>query len=148
MMAKFHETLSDESVFLRYFHLESLSARVAHERLIRNCFIDYDREMALVVERVSPSTGEREILAVGRLTKSRAADEAELAALVSDRYQRHGLGTELVRRLIQVARDEKLTKIIARILPENLALRALADRFGFKAHDSKDLETIMAVLSL
>lgn len=148
MMAKFHETLSDESVFLRYFHLESLSARVAHERLIRNCFIDYDREMALVVERVSPITGEREILAVGRLTKSRATGQAELAALVSDRYQRHGLGTELVRRLIQVARDEKLTKIVAHLLPENLALRALADRFGFKIHDSKDLEMIVAVLSL
>ena len=148
MMAKFHETLSDQSVFLRYFHLESLSARVAHERLIRSCFIDYDREMALVAERVSPTTGEREILAVGRLTKSRAADEAELAALVSDPYQRRGLGTELVRRLIQVARDEKLTRITARILPENLALRALADRFGFEAHDSKDLETIVAVLSL
>ncbi len=148
MMAKFHETLSDESVFLRYFHLESLSARVAHERLVRSCFIDYDREMALVAERVSPATGEREILAVGRFTKSRAADEAELAALVSDRYQRHGLGTELVRRLIQIARDEKLTRIIARILPENLALRALADRFGFKVYDSKDLEMIAAILTL
>ena len=136
MMAKFHGTLSDESVFLRYFHLESLSTRVAHERLMRNCFIDYDREMALVVERVSPDTAERQILAVGRLTKSRAADEAEVAALVSDRYQRHGLGTELMRRLIQVARDEKLKKIIARILPENLALRALADTFGFKIRDA------------
>jgi acetyltransferase len=148
MMVKFHGTLSDESVFLRYFHLESLSARVAHERLIRNCFIDYDREMALVIERVSPNTGEREILAVGRLTKSRAAGEAEVAALVSDRFQRHGLGTELARRLIQIARDEKLTKIIAHLLPENLALFALADRFGFKIHDSKDLGMIVAVLSL
>ena len=148
MMAKFHGTLSDESVFLRYFHLESLSTRVAHERLMRNCFIDYDREMALVVERVSPDTAERQILAVGRLTKSRAADEAEVAALVSDRYQRHGLGTELMRRLIQVARDEKLKKIIARILPENLALRALADTFGFKIRDAKELDMVVAVLSL
>ena len=66
---------------------------VAHERLMRNCFIDYDREMALVVERVSPSTGEREILAVGRLTKTRAADEAELAALVGDLFD----GTQWAR---------------------------------------------------
>ena len=148
MMVKFHGTLSDESVFLRYFHLESLSTRVAHERLIRNCFIDYDREMALVAEHVSPATGEREILAVGRLSKSRSADEAELAVLVSDPYQRHGLGTELVRQLIQVGRDEKLCKIIADLLPENLAMRALADRFGFKIRDSKDVEMIAAVLSL
>lgn len=148
MMVKFHETLSDESVFLRYFHVESLSARVAHERLARNCFIDYDRDMALVAERVVPTTGEREILAVGRLTESRDADEAEVAVLVSDPYQRHGLGTELVRRLIQVGRDEKLRNIIAILLPENLAMRALAERFGFKIRPSKDLETVVAVLSL
>ena len=71
-----------------------------------------------------------------------------VAVLVSDPYQRHGLGTELVRRLIQIGRDEKLQKIVANLLPENLALRALADKFGFKVHDSKDLEMIVAVLSL
>ena len=74
-MVKFHETLSDESIYLRYFHMENLSARVAHERLIRKCFIDYDREMALVAERVEPDAGEHEIVAVGRLTKTRMARE-------------------------------------------------------------------------
>ncbi len=49
-MARFHERLSDRSVYLRYFHMEKLSERVAHERLLRKCFIDYDREMALIVE--------------------------------------------------------------------------------------------------
>ena len=52
---------------------------------------------------------------------------------MSDRYQRHGLGTELVRRLIQVGRDENLKEIVANILPENLGMRALADRFDFKS---------------
>ena len=47
----FHETLSEQSVYLRYFHLMKLSQRVAHERLTRICFIDYDREMALVAEK-------------------------------------------------------------------------------------------------
>ena len=51
MMVKFHETLSERSVYLRYFHLMNLSQRIAHERLTRICFIDYDREMALVAER-------------------------------------------------------------------------------------------------
>ena len=32
-----------------------LSQRTAHERLTRICFIDYDREMALVAERRDPS---------------------------------------------------------------------------------------------
>src|ERR1700674_4374856 len=49
-MVGFHGSLSEESVYLRYFHMAKLSTRVAHERLIRKCFIDYDREMALVAE--------------------------------------------------------------------------------------------------
>jgi acetyltransferase len=148
MMVKFHGTLSDESIHLRYFHMEKLDTRVAHERLIRKCFIDYAQEMALVAERTVPETGHREILAVGRLSKSRIAKEAEVAVLVSDRYQEQGLGTELLRRLIEVARDQNLHEIVAHILLENLAMRALANRFGFKLRDSNDPGMVVAVLSL
>jgi len=147
-MVKFHEALSDESVYLRFFHMEQLSSRVAHERLIRKCFIDYDREMALVAERTDPDTGLREIVAVGRLTRERTANEAEVAVLVSDHYQRLGLGTELVRRLIQVASDQKIREIIANILPENLGMRALADHFGFEIRKSADPGMVVAVLTL
>ena len=83
--------------------MEKLSALVAHERLVQKCFVDYDREMALVAERIQPETGQPEIIAVGRLTKSGSDDEGELAVLVSDRFQRHGLSAELVRRLIEAA---------------------------------------------
>jgi acetyltransferase len=148
LMLKFHETLSDESVHLRYFHMEKLDTRVAHERLMRKCFIDYSQEMALVAERTAPETGEREILAVGRLSKSQNAKKAEVAVLVSDHYQGKGLGTELLRRLIEVAGQEKLEEIVAHILLENFAMRALADRFGFKLRKSDDAEMVVAVLTL
>ena len=148
MMVRFHGTLSDQTVYLRYFHMEKLSTRVAHERLIQKCFIDYGREMALVAERIAPETGRPEIIAVGRLSNSRTAKEGEVAVLVSDRYQGQGLGTELVGRLIQVGRDEKLQEIVANILPENLAMRALANHFGFKIRKSDDPCVIVAVLSL
>jgi hypothetical protein len=46
-MVKFHGTLSEETVFFRYFAQQKLELRIAHERLTRICFIDYDREMAL-----------------------------------------------------------------------------------------------------
>ncbi len=147
MMVKFHETLSDESVHLRYFHMENLDTRVAHERLIRKCFIDYSQEMALVAEHTVPDTGQREILAVGRLSKSRTAKEAEVAVLVSDHYQRRGLGTELLRRLMQVAREEKVQEVVAHILLENLVIRALAGRFDFKIRESDDPGIVVAVLT-
>ncbi|HVU69447.1 MAG TPA: acetate--CoA ligase family protein, partial [Ktedonobacteraceae bacterium] len=69
LMIAFHRTLSDESVYARWLHLIKLSQRIAHERLIGVCFLDYDREIALVAERVDPQTGKKEILGVGRLIK-------------------------------------------------------------------------------
>ena len=70
-----------------------LSARVVHDRLARICFIDYDREMALVVDHKDPETGEHRVLGVGRLSRLHGRNEAEFAILVADPYQGQGLGT-------------------------------------------------------
>ena len=147
-MAKFHETLSDRSVYLRFFHMDKLSSRVAHARLLRKCFIDYDREVALVAERVNPASGEREIMAVGRLTRAPGTKEAEVAVLVADQFQHCGLGSELLGRMIQVGRDEKFERITATILPENMSMRALATRHGFEVVKSPDLSAIRIALRL
>jgi acetyltransferase len=147
-MAKFHETLSDRSVYLRFFHLDKLSSRVAHARLLRKCFIDYDREMALVAERAIPGGTENEIVAVGRLTRTPGTSEAEVAVLVADPFQHCGLGSELLRRLIQVGRDEKLEKITATMLPENMAMRALVARSGFEVVKNSDLSAVHVALQL
>jgi acetyltransferase len=148
LIAKFHESLSDQSVYLRYFHMEKLSTRIAHERLIRKCFIDYDREMALVADRVAPDAGQHEILAVGRLTRIGGGREAEIAVLVTDRFQRAGLGTEMMKRLIQVAREEKMKRIVANFLPENATLRTIAERLNFTVEASEDPEYLTATLRL
>jgi acetyltransferase len=131
-MIAFHETLSERSVYLRYFHMEKLSERVAHDRLIQKCFIDYDREMALVAVRAGAG-GAEEILGIGRLSKNPGTREAEVAVLVTDKHQRQGLGMEIVRRLIVAARDEKLESIEANTLPENIAMRALSAGLGFES---------------
>jgi len=139
LLVKFHGTLSERSVALRYFHAMKYSARVAHERLTRICFIDYDREMALVAERKNPVTNEPEIMGVGRLSKIRGTGDAEFALLISDRFQGMGLGTELLKRLLQVGRDENIERIVADILPENLAMQKVCEKLGFKLrHDLED----------
>lgn len=148
LVAQFHGTLSERSVYLRYFHMERLSSRIAHERLIQKCFIDYDRELALVVDSEDSQSGEHRILGVGRLTKLPGELDAEIGILISDSYQGQGLGTELVRRLIGAARDGKLQHIIAHILPENAGMRALADKFGFQIRPADDPSMVIAVLDL
>ena len=147
LLIKFHEKLSERSVYLRYFQPMKLTQRTAHERLTRICFIDYNREMALVAERMN-AAGEPEILAIGRLSKIHGREEAELAAVAIDDAQHKGLGTELYRRLIQVARDAKLKKLISIMLPENREMRSLCTKLGFEMSADMEENTIRAELQL
>jgi len=84
MIVKFHEVLSETSVHFRYFGLVKLEKRVSHDRLVRICFNDYDREIAIVGIRNAPETKEDEIIAVGRLIKLRDANDAEFAMVISE----------------------------------------------------------------
>ena len=137
-MVHFRGTLSESTVYLRYFHMEKVDSRIAHERLIRKCFIDYDREMALVAIRTNPQTGVHELIGVGRLTRQHAFGEAELAVFATDRYQGRGLGTELVRQLIEIARKENLQRVLAHMLADNHAMLSLARRFHFDVRRNED----------
>jgi acetyltransferase len=131
-LARFHETLSERSVSLRYFHAMKLSARISHERLRRICFIDYDRELALVAETKAGTDGAHEIVGVGRLAMSKTGRQAEFALLISDTHQGQGLGTELLSRLIAIGRDEKLARIASDVLPENVAMQRVCRKLGFQ----------------
>ena len=141
MIARFHERLSERSVYLRYFHLIDLDRRVSHDRLIRICFNDYDRDIALVAEHGDA------ILAVARLRKIDAAD-AELAVLITDEYQGRGLGTELARRLVEIARAEKVERVIAEILPENIHMQRVCRELGFRMDELPDNGGIHAVYEI
>ncbi len=130
LMVQFHATLSEQTVYARYFAPLGLSERTTHERLVRICFNDYDREIALVAE-CQPPGGERQIVAVGRLSKRHVAGQAEFAILVADHCQRLGIGTELLRRLVQVARAEKLEWICAEMQADNVGMQRVAEKVGF-----------------
>jgi acetyltransferase len=149
LMARFHESLSERSVYMRYFHAMNLTRRTAHERLTRICFIDYDREMALVAERENPDTGEPEILGVARLSKNHVAqNEAEFSVLINDSFQRQGLGTVLLEKILEVGRDEGLGHVTAEILFENRAMQRLSKKFGFHLHRDPEEGVVKADLDL
>lgn len=143
MMICFHKNLSDRSVYLRYFQWLKLSQRVAHEHLTRMCFVDYDREMALVAVR-KEGGGAEEIIGLGQLTKVHGVSEAECAVLVCDRFQHNGLGTELCRRLLAIARAEGVQRVVSTILAENTIMREICKRVGFSLEVDSDDETVSA----
>ena len=144
LMVKFHETLSEESVYNRYFSALKLSQRVAHERMTRICFNDYDREIALVAELKVPKGEEKKILGVGRLSKQHGRNEAEFAVLISDEWQRQGLGSELLRRMIEIGRNEKLTSLSGVILADNHAMQHICRKVGFKVVHEPDNNSFRA----
>jgi acetyltransferase len=131
LVVEFHRTLSEETVLQRYLAPMGLSERTAHERLIRICFVDYHREMALVAERDDPVTGRPTIVGIGRLSRVFGNDDAEFAVLVTDAWQRRGIGTELLRRLVEIGRAEGVTGIGAQAWKDHAGMRKASERVGF-----------------
>jgi acetyltransferase len=138
-MVRFHEKLSEQSVYLRYFRSFQLDQRVEHERLTRICFVDYDRTIALVIEYTNPETNEGEIVAAGRLTRLLNSEEAEFAIIVRDDFQRRGLGTQLLAHLVQVGQTEGIKHIVAYMLPENRGMIQVAEKLGFRMEREEDM---------
>ncbi|WP_330202684.1 bifunctional acetate--CoA ligase family protein/GNAT family N-acetyltransferase [Cyanobacterium sp. Dongsha4] len=143
----FCRDLSQESVYLRYFHSISHKSLISHERLARICFIDYDQEIALVAESVQPDSKDKEILAIARLSRVHGTPEsAELGMLVKDKCQKQGLGSILGQKLIEIAKQEEIRSIIAEILPENIGMQNLCQKLGFRLDKHSDV--VKAVLQL
>lgn len=132
LLVKFHENLSDRSVYLRYLRPIMLSQRVTHERLARICHGDYDREITLIAEQEDTETGECRIIGAGRISKMHSLDEARISLLISDLYQGKGIGTELLKQLVTVSKDENLRRIEAIITQDNAVMRYVFEKLGFK----------------
>jgi acetyltransferase len=147
-IVEFHKGLSERSVLLRYLQPLELSERTAHERLTRICFIDYNREMALVVERKNEK-GEIQIVAVSRLSKLHGVAEADLAVLVRDGFQGKGLGSELCAQMLQIARNEPLNKVHCNMSEENLQIVTICRKLGFKlSTNHREDKLVLAEITL
>lgn len=148
LVVDFHGRLSSESVYQRYFTRLGYEERIAHERLVRVCFTDYDREIALVAERQDAETGKVVIGSVGRLIRLHGSETAEFSLIVADDDQGHGLGTQMMRRLIDVARAERIERVVAEILEANGSMVSICRDLGFTLSREELGDTVQAELRL
>ncbi len=109
-----------------------LTQRVAHERLARICHVDYDREMAFVIEGPDPKSGERVIMVAGRLGRLHGVNDAGFSLLVNDQFQGQGLGKKYLNELLQIAKAEKVKRVIAYMSVDNLPLQKICEDLGFR----------------
>jgi len=136
-LVQFHATLSEATVRARYGTDLALAERTAHERLTRICFVDYAREIALVAEVAVPDGSV--VAAIARLSRVHASEARELTLVVGDRWQRRGIGRELLASAILVAQAEGHSGIVARLTPDNVAMRSLLASAGFSFEEEGDL---------
>jgi acetyltransferase len=148
MIVKFHEELSDRTVYMRWLQPMLLTDRIAHERLARICHGDYDRELTLVLQYENPNNGEIEILGAGRLSKMHGMDRARFSLIIGDKWQGHGLGKVAFEHLIQVAKEEKLHSIESLITSDNEPMLRMCRHFGFKIFETDEGNMVRVELVL
>jgi acetyltransferase len=124
-----------------------LQDRVLHDRLARICHSDYDRDIPLVAERTD-ADGTRSILGIGRLTKIRGTQDGSIAVMVGDPYQGMGIGGELVRRVIDLAKREHLKTLNAVMTVDNQAMQYIFKNLGFTFEPTNDEKLVTARLEL
>jgi acetyltransferase len=138
LIVALHDCLSERTVVQRYFTALALTARTAHERMTRICFIDYDRELALVAEVVNAHGG-KEIAGVSRMVRQEDGKSATLAVVVADDYQGKGLGETLMHRALAAARAEGVGRVLVHFLPENGRMSDIARKLGFALTEENGL---------
>ncbi len=115
---------------------------------MRICFVDYDREMALVAECEHADPGLPRIVGVGRLSRTFGTDDAVFAVLVTDARQGMGVGTELLRRIVEVARAEGVATLSADLRADNEGMRRAAEKVGFAFVPGSTEELLRAEMRL
>jgi RimJ/RimL family protein N-acetyltransferase len=107
--------------------------------------IDFESHVALVVE--IDEDGQAVIIGGGRYIVVRP-DQAEIAFVVVDAYQAHGIGTILMRHLATLARNAGLKELIAEVLPENIAMLKVLRKFGFLPSSQRVPQVVHLTLKL
>jgi len=120
----FFEQLTPEDIRLRFFAPLRELPDGHLERLLN---FDPERELALVLDR------EGEILAIGRIACEHGRPErAEFAVTVRSDLQGRRIGTWLLNRLIDFARERGVAELYGDILAENAAMRSVVEELGFR----------------
>jgi GNAT superfamily N-acetyltransferase len=129
----FHRHLSPHSVYLRFF---SVHPELSQAEVARFTTVDYGDRLALVA-----LDGDR-LIGVGRFDRKPGEREAEVAFVVADEYQHHGIGSLLLDELARAARDRGIDTFRADTLAENRAMLDVFHHAGFPVVSSIEYGTV------
>jgi acetyltransferase len=143
LLIALHARHSEHTIRMRFF---SLVKTLTRDSLIRLCHLDHERALALVAE-LHDGEG-RQLLGVARFHLHPETGAAEFALVVGDPWQRQGLGRHLLGRLIAIARERGVKRLVGQVLAENGPMLELTRRLGFTPGPTDDGKVIEVTLDL
>ncbi len=128
------------------YRFRSMFRQMTHEMATRFCFMDYDRELAIVAEAVGQS--DRKLVGAGHLICDADHTNAEYAVLVPDQWQQHGVGSLITECCIEVAEKWGLAEIYGETDRLNRGMIATFQHAGFDLDFETDPEVVLATRKL
>jgi len=125
-----HELLGDCSTQSRWFRFNYLFKQTTHEMAARYCYIDYDRELAIVAEL--EEQGRRKLIGIGRMVADVDHQRAEYAVIVIDRWQGRGVGGMLTDYCLELAKKWGVKQLVAEVAKDNSRMLAVFRNRGFE----------------
>lgn len=119
-------SLSEETLRVRFF----VVMEIDHSMIMKFCNVDYDRELAMVVELKEGD--KKRIIGGGRVIVEPDRGSGQFALLVSDDFQKQGIGEKLLDVVIGIAQDKGLHEIYGIVLSENEKMLGLSRKMGFR----------------
>ncbi len=135
----FHEGLSERTVFLRFFQPHRHLHRSEVDRFTH---VDYRERLALVAEH------DGHLVAVGRYDRESGTVAAEVAFVVADEFQHHGIATTLLALLADEARRCGIEVFTAEVLAENTAMLRVFHAAGFTTESHISYGTVELTMAI
>jgi RimJ/RimL family protein N-acetyltransferase len=138
-LVAFHQRLSPDSIYLRYFSFHPVLSAAEVEHLTR---VDYVNRFAFVIE------GADGLVGVGRYDRFPGTSTAEVAFIVRDAYQRRGLGQALLTRLAAAARERGVRTFVAETMAANRDMMNVFRESGYPVTAVLDDETYRVEIAI
>jgi acetyltransferase len=142
--AQFLQRVDAQDLRMRFFHAVRV---ISHAQLARFTQIDYDREMAFIAS-ADDGTATAETWGVVRAIADPDNTQAEFAILVRSDLKGRGLGSLLMKKIIQYCAAHGTGALTGEVLHGNERMLALARELGFSLRYDSDAGFVQVNLPL